>query len=380
MTSAVAKGRRSDDFFRMSPRRSVVIFHVAVFCIFAPTGILFVSSLEPQMGWRAIAVNLTVSGLIAVCWAATFTVSRWFVIGIVATNLAMFAINTLFADTPIGIGEGRPTIVGLGVIAQIVLGYTLFVVFITGQGRTTMRLMTEMALARNIHETLVPAVAFVKAPIEALGTSTPSTEMGGDLLDVVDHGQTTDLFVADVSGHGVRAGVVMGMVKSAIRMGLTAPADLSSLLAELNDVLEATTSPELYATLAALRIDRSGRLEYALAGHHHLARWRVGAAALERLGQRTFPLGLFRGRSYETGSIDLARGDLLVVYTDGLNETADADDRELGHDPIERAVLALATRPLDEIRRAVFGVVERHGAQEDDRTLLLVRFGGAAVA
>jgi sigma-B regulation protein RsbU (phosphoserine phosphatase) len=224
---------------------------------------------------------------------------------------------------------------------------------------------------------LVPAIAFGNGRIEVLGASAPSTEMGGDLIDVVDHGEATDLFVADVSGHGVRAGVVMGMVKSAIRMGLRAPVDLARLAGELNDVLEGTTSPELYATLAAVRIHGSGQVEYALAGHHHIAHCRPAPARVERLGHRTFPLGLFRGRTYEVHSTALEPGDLLAIYTDGLPETADGDEQELGHEPIERTLAAMVSRPLPEIRDALFDLVSRHGAQADDRTLLLVRFGAA---
>ena len=373
---------RMDDFFLKMPRRAIVVFHAAVFCIFAPVGLLFVSSLDPQRGWLPVFVNLVVSGLIAVSWAATFTVSRWFIAAIVFFNLLMMALNTALADSPIGIGGAAPSLLGFGLIAAIVLGYSLFVAFISGQGRTTVRLMTEMSLARTIHDTLVPALRFANERIEAVGLSFPSTEMGGDLIDVIERDACTDLFVADVSGHGVKAGVVMGMVKSAIRMGLCRPVpgpghgDLSDLLRDLNSVLESTTSAELYATLAALRIDRDGGLQYALAGHHHIVHIPAAGSEVRRLGERAYPLGLLDDRTYETRAVALGAGDLLAIYTDGLNETTDASERELGHEPIESLLVRLAARPLDEIRDAVFALVARHGAQADDRTLLLVRFRG----
>ena len=234
--------------------------------------------------------------------------------------------------------------------------------------------MAEMSLARNIHDTLVSPVSFTNDRIEALGFSCPSTEMGGDLIDVVDHGEITDLFLADVAGHGVGAGIVMAMVKSSIRMGLRKHEGLSELLGDLNEVLEGTTSPELYATLACLRIDPAGRVEYALAGHHHIAHYRASASEWQRLGHQNFPLGLLDGRTYSTDTVAPEPGDLLAVYTDGLNETTDASDAELGHEAIERTVADLAARPLGEIRQAVFDLVEKHGEQSDDRTLLLVRF------
>ncbi len=246
--------------------------------------------------------------------------------------------------------------------------------FIDDQGKTAIRLMAEMSLARNIHDTLVSPVSFTNDRIEALGISCPSTEMGGDLIDVVDHGETTDLFLADVSGHGVGAGIVMAMVKSSIRMGLRKREGLSELLEDVNEVLEATTSRELYATLACLRIDPAGRVEYALAGHHHIAHYRALASEVRRLDHRNFPLGLLDGRTYSTDTVAPEPGDLLAVYTDGLNETTNASDTELGHEAIEQTVADLAARPLGEIHQAVFDLVETHGEQSDDRTLLLVRF------
>ena len=71
--------------------------------------------------------------------------------------------------------------------------------------------------------------------------------------------------------------------------------------------------------------------------------------------------------------VNLEPGDLLAVYSDGLNETADQFDAELGHTTIERTLIERATRPLEAIHEAVFTLVEGHGPQADDRTLLLVR-------
>jgi serine phosphatase RsbU (regulator of sigma subunit) len=79
------------------------------------------------------------------------------------------------------------------------------------------------------------------------------------------------------------------------------------------------------------------------------------------------------GSVYEARGVALGRGDLLAIYTDGLSETMDEAEHELGHEAIERCLVRLASAPLSEIQRAVFEVVARHGVQTDDRTLLLVR-------
>jgi sigma-B regulation protein RsbU (phosphoserine phosphatase) len=85
------------------------------------------------------------------------------------------------------------------------------------------------------------------------------------------------------------------------------------------------------------------------------------------------PIGMMAGQDYPTASTGVGPGDLLAVYTDGLNETADDAERELGHEPIEKTIAELRERPLAEIQQAVFELVTKHGSQVDDRTLLLAR-------
>lgn len=364
------------DYFAMLRPSARVQFLLAVFFIFAPVSLLFSSSFAQQRPWSAVAISAGISGMLAVCWAGTFTISRWFAPGIAILTVAVIYAAGPGRTSAIGVQEAGASWQTVAVVVAIVLGYVLFVLFIGGQGRDVLRLSTEMALARRIHDTLVPPVRLAADGVEALGRSVPSTEMGGDLIDVVRHPDgTVDLFLADVSGHGVRAGVVMGMLKAAIRTKSLRPEPLADLLADLNAVLDDTTSPELYATLAVVRVAPArDRLHYAVAGHHPILLLRADGT-VERLGDRGFPLGLMSGSRYDVGETAARPGDLLALYTDGLHETADAADVELGHEAIEGALRGQAPRPLAEIVEAVMALVAGHGPQLDDRTLLLARLG-----
>jgi Stage II sporulation protein E (SpoIIE) len=79
------------------------------------------------------------------------------------------------------------------------------------------------------------------------------------------------------------------------------------------------------------------------------------------------------GERYRVGHAEIDRGDVLAVLTDGLTETMDPKDRELGLGPIEAALAAHAAEPLPELYEQLLGVARAHGPQQDDRTLLLVR-------
>jgi sigma-B regulation protein RsbU (phosphoserine phosphatase) len=124
------------------------------------------------------------------------------------------------------------------------------VIFISGEGTRTIRLLTEIKLAEEIHGHLVPAVDRTTEQAELYGLSAPATEVGGDLLDVHHEEGRTALYLADVTGHGVPAGVTMAMVKSAIRMKLRDRPALSNLVSGLNAVLAQTQRPGTLATFA----------------------------------------------------------------------------------------------------------------------------------
>jgi len=79
------------------------------------------------------------------------------------------------------------------------------------------------------------------------------------------------------------------------------------------------------------------------------------------------------GRYYASVSVAIEPGDLIGAWTDGLDETVNVADQELGREAIERAIVERAERPLAEIRSAVFELARAHGPQRDDRSLLLLR-------
>jgi len=369
-----SRASRSTHFFELVPPRAALVFFAAIFFVFAPVNLLLTSSFEHSGSLAGPMLLAFLTGATAVCWAATFTLSRWFAYGIVAFTVAVMLLSGPLARPVLGLRPVLPSLAGLAVVGAIVLGYVLFIVFINGQGRTAHRLLTEMALAQRIHASLVPALERSDERLEVDGASFASTEMGGDLVDMVDHGATTDLVLADVSGHGVKAGVVMGMVKAAIRMGLRDDRGLPRLAGDLNEVLDQTTVPEMYATMVLLRVHHAERrLECLLAGHSQVLHHRRGASAASRIGEGGFPVGLLGGRDYASVSLAIEPGDLIATWTDGLDETMNEADQELGREALEKAIVERAERPLAEVRKAVFELARAHGSQRDDRSLLLLR-------
>lgn len=129
----------------------------------------------------------------------------------------------------------------------------------------------------------------------------------------------------------------------------------------------------MYATLAALRFDGGEEVEYVTAGHLPLLHYRRRQEDVVRRSVAQFPLGLFEGAAFQSNRVRFEAGDVFALITDGMVETADGQEAEFGLERLETILRNMAGRPLSEIFEAAFTAVTRHGAQEDDRTLLLLR-------
>ena len=235
------------------------------------------------------------------------------------------------------------------------------------------RMQTELSLAHDIQATLVPTISFQTSRFEVYGKSLPSIEMGGDLIDVVEGDGGLLAYVADVSGHGLPAGQLMGMLKTAFRVSLQFHQEPVALLESADRILPSVKGPGMYATVALLHFNGSVQAEYALAGHVPILHYRRRSRDTVRLAMEQFPLGLIPGGSYASERVSYSPGDLFLMLTDGLTETAGETGEEFGLARLEQLLVERATEPLQRIWELVMGGVKQHGMQRDDQSLLLLR-------
>jgi serine phosphatase RsbU (regulator of sigma subunit) len=253
------------------------------------------------------------------------------------------------------------------------LGFRLLLSFVTTQGLENVRMETELSLAHGIQATLVPTISFQNATFEVYGKSVPSAEMGGDLMDLVESDGSLLAYVADISGHGLAAGQLMGMLKTAMRVSLQFQQHPVALLEGADRVLPAVKEPDMYATVALLRFDGSAQAEYALAGHMPILHYRDRSRDTVRLSMQQFPLGLFPGGCYASQRVAYSSGDLFLMFTDGISEVPNDTDVEFGLTRLERLLTQYAPQPLPHIWQLIMEEVRQHGLQQDDQTLLLIR-------
>ena len=285
-----------------------------------------------------------------------------------------YSISLVLAPWPIPEAlRARVLFDAIGIWASGVLGLRLLLSFVTTEGLDNVRMQTELSLAHGIQATLVPDLSLQTARFEAYGKSAPSAEMGGDLIDLIETDGSLLAYVADISGHGLAAGQVMGMLKAALRVSLQSHQQPVALLESADRVLPAVKTADMYATLALLHLDGSTQAEYALAGHLPILHYRQRSGDTARLSMEQFPLGLIPGGRYASQRVCYSAGDIFLLLTDGITEVVNERDEEFGLARLEQLLNQHAAQPLPQIWEMVMGEVRQHGARQDDQSLLLLR-------
>ena len=346
-----------------------------LFSILGPVTDVIAGARQPAV---VVLGNTLLSGAIALGYAFGSMRRNWWLLGAaIALQIAWIAsVGLIAAGFPLLAAErvpGRMKFDGVLTLLLVVSSYSCFLWFINRTAARYLRAQAEIVLAREIHRVLVPAVRTTIDGFEFAGFSIPSGEVGGDLVDVVSREDGWIGYVADVSGHGVSSGLVMGMFKSALHMRLLAGGTLASLLQDLNRVLVPLKQSSMFVTLACVRLVRGGPIEFAVAGHLPILCFKSGAAGVEESTTHQMPSGMFDDYQFSSSTLECAPGDLLVILTDGLIEVFDGADHELGLEEMKRTIAESASASLETIGARVVARSRAHGTQIDDQTLLLIR-------
>lgn len=366
------RNRSIASLVRVLPARQSLPFWFAIGLTFAALGFLLDVVARGRSTPLVLALNVFFSGAISMglAWSRMTGRRRAFLVVATVYLTYVILITRLARGLP-ATPPGRLFLDGTGAIFALMGGYSLFIHFINSSASRYLRARTEIELARDIHRGLVPPIDCRIGNVEFYGWSFASGEVGGDLVDVVEHDDGWLGYIADVSGHGVASGVVMGMFKSALRARRLSGLGLPSLLSDLNAVLIPLKPAASFVTVAAVH-GCGTRVECAVAGHHPILRVRGGE--VDSLTSPQLAVGMFPEATYEAQTIDWQPGDLLALVTDGLVEVFDGQDRELGLAGARAVLVAHHTRPLAEIADRLLATARQHGPQLDDQTILLIRY------
>jgi sigma-B regulation protein RsbU (phosphoserine phosphatase) len=231
----------------------------------------------------------------------------------------------------------------------------------------------EFEEARLIQRGLLPTAMPQASGLELASSWKPANGVGGDCFDALTFPGGVGLVIADVAGKGVPAALLMSNLQAAVRAFAQEGAAPAAVTASVNRLLCRNMASGRFVTFCYVRLDPSaGRLTYANAGHNPPLLVR-GDGRVERLVPGGTVLGVFAESAYEQGGFRVARGDRLVLYTDGITEGRNAAGDEFGEDRMVECAVAHRALDAEAMLAAILTDVEAFngGAYEDDATLIV---------
>jgi putative ABC transport system permease protein len=249
-------------------------------------------------------------------------------------------------------------------------------------------LRRDLALAAEVQKRLLPSGPPSADIAEFAAISLPARSIGGDYYDFIQVGdQRIGIALADVSGKGVAAALIMSVVQASLRI-IASDGDISlpRLAARMNEFLYRSTPGNKYATFFYAQVDGDRRqLRYVNAGHNppYLVRARKSAGAtsdtnapVEELTTGGAVVGMLPGMSYEEATVDLCTGDVLLAYTDGVTEAHDPDNVEFGEERLKTLLSDVAHLSADDIRERISAELKewiKDAEQYDDLTFVVMK-------
>ena len=245
-------------------------------------------------------------------------------------------------------------------------------------GRRLASMERDLDVARDIQSGLLPHTTPAYPGLDIAGMNRPAEKTGGDYYDWQELPDGRILIVmADVTGHGIGPALVMAVCRAYSRASAPLDSSPASLLQRLNGLLSTDLRGGRFITLALAIIDPAGRVELASAGHGPNLLFRSKDRAVEQFGGDGLPLAVMADETYgPSRTFHLAKGDVLVLLTDGVFERANRAGQQFGTQRLADAVATAAPLParqiLDSIDRAA-NEFAAGAAQNDDVTIVVIK-------
>ncbi len=234
----------------------------------------------------------------------------------------------------------------------------------------------ELALAQQTQESLLPRCLpqFENFRIHAFNN--PTRYVGGDFYDFLQLGSGEWMGVlADVSGKGMSAALLSSMVLGALSMEFHAGTQAEEVLRRVNRLLREKSLPFQFVTLFLFVLGPNGGGRFISAGHNIAYLFRAATGKIEALGPEAFALGMFDDVCYPARPLQLATGDILVIYSDGLTDAENQLEDMFGEERLLQLIREAAPAGSQALEKKLLCAIENFTEgtpQTDDITLVIV--------
>jgi len=272
---------------------------------------------------------------------------------------------------------------GMGLVAQAAVAFENSWYFREAIERK--KVEQELALAASIQQNLFPARLPKMLNLDLAARNRPARTCGGDYYDALHiSGQTHLICVADVSGKGLPASLLMSNMQATMRALLGRIPSLTELATLTNSLLYATTPDNKYVTAILVELDpETGKGRYVNAGHQDCLLMRASGEA-EWIKSTGTPLGMMAPdilemmAPYAEQSFELRPGDVLALFSDGVTEAHDEEENEYGEERLAEFLRPIKQEPAETLVDKVFREIDRFAGsapQYDDITLFIIKRG-----
>lgn len=241
----------------------------------------------------------------------------------------------------------------------------------------------ELEVAREIQTSLLPESFPANEHFEICGFSEPALEVGGDYFDFISHNgnqHTQYIVIGDISGKGLGAALHMIQVRTMLSYLTSGGLSPSEILTELNEKAGKIFAKGIFLTMCLLKPDRNGKIQFSRAGHMPLIIYRAKSDRIETSTPRGMGIGLTSDSTFrenlEQKTVETCKGDILILYTDGVIEAKDQSNTEFGESRLQNLVKQNSKRSAGEILELIrqqlisfSGDTPRH----DDTTVIVIK-------
>jgi serine phosphatase RsbU (regulator of sigma subunit) len=244
------------------------------------------------------------------------------------------------------------------------------------------KITKELDIARQIQENMLPQKAPVLKNLDISGSLKPATSIGGDIYDYLSLGRKgTYIFVADVTGHGVPAGMIANITHSTLYSFSKVYEKTDEIMKAMNSIIYAKTQKNMFATaLLARWNDETRNISYCNAGHEQIVYYQAKTQQIQLIGKGGMALGMIENVDalLKEQSIALQKDDVMVFYTDGIPEAWKTEKENLGMQRFQEIVQKVMAQDRDAkgIRESILKSVNEfrnNYPQQDDITIVVMK-------
>jgi serine phosphatase RsbU (regulator of sigma subunit) len=206
----------------------------------------------------------------------------------------------------------------------------------------------ELEEARQLQLSMLPKILPDLQHLDIAVYMKTATEVGGDYYDFnVDTDGTLTFAIGDATGHGMKAGIIVSMVKALFSSGESTP-DIRTFFNQSSDTLKGIELGRLMMAFMMIKI-KSNKIELANAGMPPLFIYRKQSNTVEEIMINGMPLGAMKNFPYEIREAEILSGDTLLLLSDGLPELKNEKDEQYGYDKVKTEFESIAEKSPDEI-------------------------------